>query len=62
MRKHIQRKKLSSTGGFNKSQPNASQQKGLLTWKKDEIQKPKENKGRMVPFLSQEEMNERRAK
>lgn len=53
---------MKNNGGFTIYQTNYNQQKGLLTVKEEETSKPKENNGRLVPFLSQSEMNERRAK
>lgn len=56
-------KKASNFGWSNqKNQQSNSQQKGLLQYKKDDELKTKETNGKMRPFLSTTEMNERRAK
>lgn len=55
-------KEMRSSGGYNKIQSSYNPHKGILTMKKNDGLKQKETTGRMVPFLSQAEMNERRSK
>lgn len=56
------RKEVKSGWSNQRSQLHQNQQRGLITQKKEDEGKQKDQNGKLKPFLSQAEMSDRRAK